>query len=279
MLSALVCTRDRPHLLDDCLTSVAAALPEGGELIVVEHGDGSSRALVEALGPRASHIRAARGGKSRQLNEGLLAAAHDVVVITDDDCRVAPGWLRAMAAPFADPTVGAAFGHVVGLTSVEGHPQAAVPPGPAPSETWAYANGAAMAVRRRAAIEVGGFDERLGPGAPLHGEEHDLVLRMQEAGWRIEVASAPPVEHLEWRDAGETRDNLLTYSRGAGAFLGAALRRAPRRWARTTLRRVRFQARLWRFADVEGMAFGPLTSWAFLRGLVRGALLRPRRYL
>jgi cellulose synthase/poly-beta-1,6-N-acetylglucosamine synthase-like glycosyltransferase len=279
MLSALVCTRDRPHLLDDCLASLAAALPDGGELIVVEHGDGSSAASVAALGVDARHLSAARGGKSRQLNEGLLAAAHDVVVITDDDCRVHPNWLTAMAAPFVDPTVGASFGHVVGLSSVQGQAQAPVPPGPAPRETWAYANGAAMAVRRRAAIEVGGFDERLGPGAPLHGEEHDLVLRMQEAGWTIQVAAAPAVEHLEWRDAAETRGNLLTYSRGAGAFLGAALRRDPRRWARTALRRVRFQLRLWRYSDVEGLTFGPLTTWAFVRGVARGLLLRPRRFL
>ena len=141
----------------------------------------------------------------------------------------------AMAAPFDDPLVGVAFGHVIGLSSVRDKPQQPVPPGPAPAESWAYANGAAMAVRRRAVLEVGGFDERLGPGAPVHGEEHDLILRLQEAGWLVRVTAAPPVDHLEWRDDEETRENLLVYSRGAGAFIGAALRRAPRRWARTAL--------------------------------------------
>jgi GT2 family glycosyltransferase len=279
VLSALVCTRARPHLLDDCLTSLARALPDGGEILVVEHGDGSSASSVEALNVPATHLLARRGGKSRQLNQGVMAAAHDIVVITDDDCRVEPSWLRAMAAPFADPLIGATFGHVIGLSSVRDKPQRPVAAGPAPAESWAYANGAAMAVRRRAVIEVGGFDERLGPGAPLHGEEHDLILRLQEAGWDVHVAAAPPVDHLEWRDAAETRENLLVYSRGAGAFLGAALRRSPRRWARTAARRVRFQARLWRSAKSEGATFGPLTSWAFLRGLVRGLMLRPRRFL
>src|SRR3546814_4062134 len=85
-----------------------------------------------------------------------------------------------------------------------------------------------MALRRHAAIEVGGFDERLGPGAPLHGEEHDLVLRLYEAGWQGVVADAPVVEHLDWRDDSERLANLLVYSRGAGAFLGAALRRSPK---------------------------------------------------
>lgn len=279
MLTALVCTHARPHLLDDCLGSVARALPPGGELVVVEHGDASAAGAVASLGVTATHLLAPVGGKSRQLNQGVLAARHDVIVITDDDCRVDPGWLRAMAAPFSDPLVGVAFGHVVGLSSVRDEPQQPVAPGPAPEETWAYANGAAMAVRRRAVLEVGGFDERLGPGAPLHGEEHDLVLRLQEAGWTSWVAAAPAVDHLEWRDESETRRNLLVYSRGAGAFVGAALRRSPRRWARTALRRARYQARLWRRAEVEGLSFGPLTTWWFLRGLVRGLALRPRRFL
>jgi hypothetical protein len=136
-----------------------------------------------------------------------------------------------------------------------------------------------MAVRRRAAIEVGGFDERLGPGAPLHGEEHDMVLRLQEAGWLVHIADAPPVEHLDWRSEQETRRNLLVYSRGAGAFVGAALRRAPRRWSRTAVRRTKYQASLWRHGASEGRSFGPATSWAYARGLVRGLLLKPKRFI
>jgi GT2 family glycosyltransferase len=184
-----------------------------------------------------------------------------------------------MAAAFDDPTVGVAFGTVEGLSSVRGATPQRPTPGPAPEVTWDYANGAAMAVRREAVFAVGGFDERLGPGAPMHGEEHDLILRMQERGWRAVVASAPAVHHLEWRDAAETRRNLLVYSRGAGAFLGAALRRAPRRWARTVLRRGRYQASLWRHHEAEGWWFGPATTLAFLRGLGRGVLLVPRRFL
>ena len=90
----------------------------------------------------------------------------------------------------------------------------------------------------KAAFEkVGGFDERLGPGAPVHGEEHDVVLRMLETGWTAVVAAAPAVEHLEWRDEEGRARNLVVYSQGAGAFLGAAVRRAPRRWRSRCWRR------------------------------------------
>jgi GT2 family glycosyltransferase len=278
-VTALVCTRDRPHLLDDCLASIAAAMHGGDELIVVAFGDGSAADLVAGLAVEATFIEAERGGKSRQLNTGLRAARHEIVVMTDDDCRVDESWLAAMAGPFADPRVGAVFGTVAGLSGVRGAANDVVPAGAPPPVTWQYANGAAMAVRRAAMFAIGGFDERLGPGAPLHGEEHDVVLRLMEAGWDIRIADAPVVEHLEWRTDEETRRNLLVYSRGAGAFLGAALRRSPRRWMRLTARRLRYQLLLWRHRAHEGLWFGPATTWAFIRGLCRGLLLGPRRYL
>jgi GT2 family glycosyltransferase len=231
------------------------------------------------LGDRGRFLYDAVGGKSRQLNLGLRAAAYDVVVMTDDDCRVAPGWLTAMAAPFEDPAVAATFGPVAGLSGVAGVDFVFPPAGPVPPVTWHYANGAAMAVRRDAAIAVGGFDERLGPGAPVHGEEHDIVLRLQEAGHDVRIADAPVVEHLEWRDRTETRDNLLVYSKGAGAFVGAALRRAPRRWARTAVRRTRYKLSLWRHRSSEGWTFGPATSWAYARGVAHGLRLPPRRFV
>jgi GT2 family glycosyltransferase len=279
VLTALVCTKGRLELLRACLASLEADLPEGGELLVVVHGDAAAAEEVRALGVPARVLHEDRRGKSRQLNVGIAAARHDVVVLTDDDCRVQTGWLAAMAAPFVDPSMGATFGFVRGLSGVRGADLQPEAPGPAPEVTWRYANGAAMAVRRGAIHAIGGFDERLGPGAPLHGEEHDVVLRLQEAGWAVAVADAPPVGHVEWRSDEETRQNLLVYSHGAGAFVGAALRRAPRRWARLWLRRTRYQLGLWRHGRVEGAWFGPATTWAYVTGVVRGLRLRPERYL
>jgi GT2 family glycosyltransferase len=180
-----------------------------------------------------------------------------------------------MAQPFDDPAVGVVFGNVVGLSGLAGDQPPLLQPGAAPAVTWEYANGAAMAVRRSAALALGGFDERLGPGAPVHGEEHDLVLRLLDAGWQARIADAPPVEHLEWRDAAATRENLLVYSRGAGAFVGLALRRDLRAGLRLLARRSRYQATLWRRSGAEGRAFGPASTAAFARGLAHGLRLRP----
>ncbi len=273
--SVLVCTRGRPELLGTALASIDAALGPEDELRVVEADGAAAAGAVARLRGPARHLVAPRPGKSRQLNLGLRAAARPVVVMTDDDCEVDAGWVQAMAAPFDDPAVGAVFGDVVGLSGVRGVDVPPLAPGQPPAVTWEYANGAAMALRREAVLALGGFDERLGPGAPLHGEEHDLVLRLQDAGWSVRIADAPPVRHLDWRDEGATRRNLLVYSRGAGAFVGAALRRSPRAGARLLARRARYQASLWRHAGAEGPTFGPATTAAFVQGLARGLTLRP----
>ena len=275
-----MCTRDRSDLLPPALRSLAGTLGPDGELIVVEHGDSGASAILDGLPCATVLLDAPVPGKSRQLNRGVVAASNEVIVCTDDDCRVAPGWAAAMAAPFTDPAVGIVFGPVEGLTGVaDSLGPARLEPGPAPARTWHYANGAAMAVRRSMVLAIGGYDERLGPGAPQHGEEHDLVLRAQEAGWEVRIAAAPTVEHVAWRDPAEERRNLLVYSRGAGAFLGAALRRRPRRHLLLLLRRIRYQLRLWRFWREEGVGFGPRTSLSFLGGLLAGLRLGPRRWI
>lgn len=265
MITALVCTRDRPALLAEALAALAAGSGDGDELLVVDAGDGPAGDV-----PSGTKVLRSPPGKSRQLNAGIRAAAHDVVVITDDDCLVPPGWPRAMAeAVRHHDDVGAAFGPVEGLSAVPGAPPPRrLPPGEAPAWTWEYAHGAAMAVRRSAVLAVGGFDESLGPGtAGRAGEDHDLALRLREAGWRVVVADAPPVVHAAWRSTDEERANARTYERGAGAVVGRALRRAPRSTLRYAAVRGRHQLQLLR---VLGPRDGLGALGAFLGGLAYG---------
>jgi GT2 family glycosyltransferase len=278
--TAVVCTKDRPEFLGGCLESVAAALGPGDDLVVVECGDSGAAGVVAALGVPTQHLRVDRPGKSRQLNAGAAVAAGDVLVLTDDDCRVPADWVDGLVAPFTDAGVGAAFGPVRGLTAVPGgEAPPALAPGPAPERTWEFAHGASMAVRRLALEAIGGFDERLGPGAPVHGEEHDVVLRLRERGWRDVIAPVGHVEHLEWRDDREQDENLLVYERGGGAVVGAALRRHPVANLRLLKLRLGYQRALYGDAATRGRWFGPRTTAAFAGGLVRGLRLGERRWL
>lgn len=270
----VVCTRGRGELVLGCLKAIVSALGPSDELLVVEAESDSARAAVTSLGDaRCRWLKAQLPGRSRQLNQGIAAAQNGVVVITDDDCRVPTGWVDAMAAPFLEPDVGIAFGPVHGLTRIAGAEAIRPPAGPAPAEMWAYSHGAAMAVRRKAAAQVGGFDERFGPGAAVHGEEADAALRMEAAGWRCWLAAAPPVEHLPWRTDDQEHLNLLVYERGGGAWVGAALRRDAWGAARAIETRLRYQAG--HFRSPTPKSFALRAQAAFCAGVVTGLRFHP----
>jgi len=270
---------DRAGLLAECLKSLASALLDGDELIVVESGGSQATAVLEGLGPvaaRTLYLRVEPPGKSRQLNAGLRASRGTVALLTDDDARVEQTWADQMAGCFADSTVGIACGRVLGLSRIPGsEPPPDLRAGDAPFETWRFAHGAAMAVRRHAAFDAGGFDERLGPGTPAAGEDHDFVLRVRRRGWRVVVASADPVQHLDWRTSEEDRRNALSYERGGGAVVGAALRRSAKEGWPVLRHRLAYQRDVF---DVN-RSFGFAAVGAFASGLLYGFRLSERDWL
>lgn len=276
-VTAVVATHDRPHLLAEAAASILRSLARDDELLIVESGDSHARAVAADLGGGVRAVPVARREKTVKLNAAARVARHEILLFTDDDCRVQPGWADAMAAPFDDPGVGAAFGPVTGLSRPPGSSEPVrLPPGPAPQELWAFAHGASMAVRRSALLDVGGFDERLGPGTRIAGgEEGDLVLRLRERGWACAVAAAPTVRNADWRAPGDHSVNVIGYRRGAGAYLGAGLRRAPARTAKQLALHLVFEVQVLR--EQGGRGVKPLA--AFARGIGEGARLRPRRWL
>lgn len=278
-VSAIVCTMGRTPLLRESLAHLTACLVEGDELIVAETGGNAALAVLDALGPiaaRSTHLRVEPPGKCRQLNVAIRAASGELLLLTDDDVRVPPGWADDMAAPFAEGEVGLACGPVRGLSRVPGVEEGpALPAGQAPFEPWSFAHGAAIAVRRRAALDVGGFDERLGPGTPAMGEDHDFILRVRRKGWGVVITAADPVEHMDWRSPQENHRNALAYERGGGAVTGAALRRSVTEGWPVLRRRLGYQ----RAVFAWNRHFGPPALGAFAGGLLYGLRLGPRNWL
>jgi hypothetical protein len=78
--------------------------------------------------------------------------------------------------------------------------------------------GAGMAVRRDAVLALGGFDEELGPGAPLRsGEDRDLAARALTAGWRVYQTPDAMVVHHGFRTWAEGRELTRRDWYGIGA--------------------------------------------------------------
>jgi GT2 family glycosyltransferase len=284
-VTVVLCTRGRDRLLADCLGAMAGALSPGDELLLLEDVGaataGPGPAALAELPSSWRHYRVRARWKTWVLNRALLAANTDLVLVTDDDCQVPQGWPAAMTAPFDDPRVAVAFGPVAGLAARRGGQARFEPPaGEPPAEPWAFAHGASMAVRREAVLAVGGFDERLGAGRPPGGgEEADLLVRLQAAGWRAAIAGGPPVIHAGWRDEADTAETLLRYERGAGTWIGACLRRDRVRGGHLLRLRLYYQLELLRQRRGRQRLAAARALAAFGRGLLAGLGYRPRGWV
>src|SRR6266542_977198 len=109
-VSIVVATHARPEFFADCVKSIAADMDVGDELVVVECCNSEAAAALAGLSVPSTHLRSPHTGKCAKLNAGIRAARGDVILVTDDDCRVPPGWVDTMSRPFDNPAVGVAFG-------------------------------------------------------------------------------------------------------------------------------------------------------------------------
>lgn len=114
----IIVTKGRPGPLAAALTSVTAVMPPDGEIIVV---DGDPDRSAEPVAARFTGARdcarmrylPSAPGVPVQRNVGIDAATGEVVVFTDDDCTLEPGFYVALEQAYADEAVVGASGYVL----------------------------------------------------------------------------------------------------------------------------------------------------------------------
>jgi len=227
--SLIICSRDRATLLAETVASVLAGFELPAELIVVDqsrvqHAQLAARA--EAPGSRIRYVWTDTVGASRASNLGIALARHDIVVLIDDDILVERTWFSALV----DALVEAGEQSVVTGQVLEG---AAEVPGAFAPSTKSEARGAVyagrlfadvlytgnMAMYRSVVARVGGFDERLGPGARFQAaKDNEFAYRLLEHGYRIVYVPSAVVLHRAWRSRTAYLPLRWRYGRGQGAF-------------------------------------------------------------
>lgn len=121
------------------------------------------------------------------------AAQHGLLIISDSDIRVGPGYLRSVAAPFREAQVGAVTSLYTGIPSrclwskleainLSTDFMAAVLLA-RQVEGVHFAMGATMAVRREALAEIGGFEAL----ADVAADDHFLGRQIAARGHRVEL--------------------------------------------------------------------------------------------
>jgi glycosyltransferase involved in cell wall biosynthesis len=289
-VAVVVCSRDRAALLRDALASVVAALRPGDEAIVVDSASKGVGTLAAAADAGLRAVRCDRPGLARARNVGVRATSAAVLAFTDDDCRVEPGWLDAVAQAFDagdDRAIGFAFGRV--LPVQDDGPRLSVRDAgerrrfgaPGPADPVDVGHGANMAFRRAALADIGGFDELLGAGAVFRAaEDHDAVWRALRRGWDGVYDPAIVVRHEQHRATSQWLRVRHGYGIGSGAFAAKAARIDPEAGRRL------LRERLWwrgaRAALVEarhGHVMPAAANAVQVAGVVRGALAARRRPL
>jgi GT2 family glycosyltransferase len=227
-VSVCLPTRDRGATIAAALASLRNLDHDSFEVLVVDQSldDRSRRAYDETVGndPRFAYLPSATIGKSVACNLALGHVRGRIVAFTDDDCVVPPDWLTKMERALSqNPGVAVVCGGLrPGRGPEEGFIPWFVPSRPKLHRSrWAivWCTGANLIVRTEALRDISGFDEVLGPGAPLKaGEEADFVYRLLRAGHPVLELPEPAIIHYGLRQWGdEARDLLRAYAMSWGA--------------------------------------------------------------
>lgn len=236
MVTAIVCTRNRPGPVARVLGSLLGDNTDELELIVVDQSDGpeTEQALERfKADPRFKYRRSKVHGKGAALNEGIQIAKGSIVVCTDDDCQAPPGWIGGMARALeSQPTAVIAFCSVV---PIEHDATAGYVPAHELRENRLLRSvsaicgglgiGAGMALRRDFALSMGGFDESFGPGARFpSADEWDIAMRALLSGKHVFETADLSIVHDGFRTFEEGREHAQRDWVALGALCAKPLR-------------------------------------------------------
>jgi len=252
-ISVVVCTRDRPHLLERCISSLRLQEYPHFEVIVVDNaptGDLVHKLIAEVNdGDQYRYVLEPMPGLSRARNTGVAAAKGEIVAFLDDDDEADSFWLVGIARGFArDGRIGCVTGSVLPARldtvaqelyeQLGGHqsgrgfapkrfsrsgPQNPLFPLPP------FGVGANMAFSRSALTSIEGFDVALGAGTPTAACEDTLAMTLALLeGYEIAYEPSAVMWHHHRREIEDLERQLHGYSIGLAAFYTALLRHRPR---------------------------------------------------
>ena len=188
-LSVVVPVLNGARTIADLLAALAGqkGLPSAPEIIVVDNGstDGTQAIIAshdDAAFPVAL-LSESRQGPSAARNRGLSAARGEIVAFLDADTLPTRSWLAELVKPFAGAAVTLVGGRTLDYmptTSVERYMSQA----PTARLEYSffrqhlnYIGAGNMAVRRQAALAIGGWDEDF-----YTAEDFDFCIRLARQG-------------------------------------------------------------------------------------------------
>lgn len=288
-VSILLVVYNSADYLQDCLSSVAAEIQPGDEVIVVDNASkDSSAALVKQNWPQVRLFQNNKNlGFAAACNQGAEYACQDILVFLNLDTRVHTGWLQALLDGLAQREgVGLVTSRLVWMSQPEkiqmcgqdvhytglAFGRGAMQPADrfAQSEAVGAVSGASFAIRKELWERLGGFD----PLLFMYYEETDLSWRAALQGYSSWYIPESVVEH----DAKfKPSPGAVYYSTRNRLILLA------KHWKMLTLLLLSPALLLAELVEWvyllrlgRGYAWGKLRAWGWLLGHI-GAILHSRR--
>jgi len=240
-VSVIICTRNRPDQLFQCLTLLQnlACLPE--EIIVIDNApdDNATQEIVKKF-DKIKYVKEPRIGLNIARNTGIQNATLPIIAYVDDDVIVHPLWVYRIYEAFLNPNIAATTGLVI-AAKLETKAQlifeqywsfnrgyidkifdskffdSTLTSGP---PVWKIGAGANMAFRKDIFSKVGYFDEILDVGAAGCNGDSEMWYRILLNGHTISYNPRAVVYHEHRNKMDGLHNQIFYYMRG---FTVAAL--------------------------------------------------------
>jgi GT2 family glycosyltransferase len=271
-VSVVIATVGPANRVAACLTSIAQCNPRPAEMIVVDQSgdDAICAAVADFAHAGAKLLTSPVRGKSPAVNLGMRAAAHEIVLLTDDDCTVERNWVEAAWIHVrADPeaiVTGRVLpvGDAAGIASLVGLEEPRDYTGQIHDDVLFGCN---MVCPRSRVLALGGFDHRV-----QLVEDNDLCYRWLRARQQLHYDPSLVVWHHAWRTPHELERQFRGYARSQGIFYAKHLRRRDFGVVRFLVRDARRAARGIASRIVHGRREWPDARRALPRGVVVGLI-------
>jgi glycosyltransferase involved in cell wall biosynthesis len=234
-VSVVICTRDRPKQLAQCLHSLKNLSHPPDEILVVDNApssDATKQLVNQIAGVR--YVLEPRPGLDFARNAGIYNSTGDIIAYTDDDVVVHNDWIMRLKQGFLNPQIMALTGLVIAaeLTTesqyifekywsfnrgyqalifdskyFDKYQFLGVP-------AWRIGAGANMAFRRKVFALVGDFDERLDVGAAGCSGDSEFWYRVLAEGGICRYEPTAVVYHCHRQDMDSLQRQIFFYMRG-----------------------------------------------------------------
>jgi GT2 family glycosyltransferase len=233
-LSVIICTRNRPQALEQCLASFAGQTRQPDEIVVVDNGSATDETRVAAVAAGVVYIREDRPGLDFARNAGVARATGMIVAFTDDDVVLHETWCQSMLSAFDSPDIQVVTGLVLpgeltttpqvtferewgfgrGYTRIDFPPSVLDHAAPDLFPPWIIGAGASMAFRREVFDICGDFDLRLGAGASGCSDDSEMWYRVLHHSGTCRYEPSIIAWHYHRKTVGELQGQVRAYMAG-----------------------------------------------------------------